>query len=226
MSSRLRGTCAVIALGFMLVSLRAQEATPAATNPPAAAQPGPAVTNPPPAKPPAPKPAAAPANPKLRTWKSVNGSEIAAEYVDMADGVVKLKNKDGAPMQIRVGNLSPADQKWLSANYGEGTGAIAPPARSNSLPTFADGKWKGSHAVYLHPNFDAVMAANGSIAVYPKADGKRTGKALSFALSCFYVNTDMNPARQIGRPVIQFFTPPQPRKQPDEILLKGLLDDD
>jgi hypothetical protein len=203
-------------------SLRAQEAeTPAGTNEPAAT-PAPAAVS---------RPAVTNAN--LRTWKSASGAVIEAEFVEAEYGQVLLKGKDGKPVKIGKAMLSKEDQAWITAQGGEtageddvGTGAVTPPATPNLLPTYADGKWKGYNAVYQDPSFDAAMDMKGIITVFPKVDGKRTGKSLTYSLCCYFIDTSKKPPHHTGREVRRYEDPPAPQMQPKEIAMKGQLRDD
>ena len=178
------------------------------------------------AKPAAKKPKAAPKKPDgLRTWKAANGDTIEAFYEDKEGDLISLKMTDGKIIKIRTANLSRDDQQWILANKGPGTGAIYNPPSPSHLPSYADGKWKGMHAVYEHARFDALMNDRGHITVYPKENGKRVGKSMTFGLGCYYHNTLFTPARHTGRPIKEFHTPPKPQKQPKEVVLSGLLED-
>jgi hypothetical protein len=165
----------------------------------------------------------------VRIWQSKTGAKIEAEFVEEKYGFVALRGADGNLVKIAKRMLSREDQDWIAAQGGgegdRGTGAVKPPAKLNHLPTYADGPWKGQHAVYEDPNFDAVMNVEGVIRVYPKIDGARSGKALRYSLSCFFTDTSKTPPRWAGRPVIEYQDPPAPQMQPERIELKGLLRD-
>jgi hypothetical protein len=165
----------------------------------------------------------------FRVWKSMTGAEIEAEFVEEKLGFVALRGKDGNLVKIAKRMLSTEDQAWIAAQGGgegdPGTGKVNPPAKIDHLPTYADGKWKGQHAVYENENFDAVMNVNGVIHVHPKINGERTGKSLRYNLSCCFTDTSKTPPRWTGRPVIEYQDPPAPQMQPEAIELKGLLRD-
>ncbi|MBN1557015.1 MAG: hypothetical protein JW951_02580 [Lentisphaerae bacterium] len=163
----------------------------------------------------------------FREWESVTGAKIEAEFVQEKYGYVTLQGKDGKLAKIRKSMLSRADQEWIDghAAAGEGTGAVLPPDKPNHLPVFADGPWKGQHAVYVHKNFDAVLSRTGYLYVYPKTDNERTGKRLRYGLWCYFIDTSRTPPQHTARRVIRFDDPPAPVMQPDEMEFTGLLRD-
>ena len=103
----------------------------------------------------------------------------------------------------------------------EKAGSVAVP----KLPTFTKGKYKGKHAVYRAPTFEAAMDAAGSLWVQPRDnDGKPVGKAfVCYQVHAYYVSTG---GRQHARKIAGFDSPPEPCKQPDKIHLKGKLIED
>jgi len=169
---------------------------------------------------------AAPA--KMRTWTSTSGAKIKAAYVETSLGRVSLRGADGKVLTIPLARLVAADQAWIKKQQAaaEGTGTIMTPQKPNHLPVFADGKWKGQHAVYTARNFDALMDANGVIKVYPKEQNERVGKPILYHLRCWYRNTKTKPPTHTARRVARFTQTADPRLQPDSITLMGQLEDD
>lgn len=104
-----------------------------------------------------------------------------------------------------------------------GIGLAASPA-GNKLPVFADGEWKGKHAVYEHANYRATMDANGTLSVRCLDGGKDAGASLTcWQLRCYYHTP--HKVHEQYRPVIRFDKPPKPAVKPSEIVLQGLLQD-
>jgi len=93
------------------------------------------------------------------------------------------------------------------------------------LPTFTKGKYKGKHAVYRAPTFEAVMDAAGALWVQPRDnEGKPVGKAfLCYHVQPYYVPVG---GRHYARKIASFEDPPEPCKQPDRIHLRGKLAED
>ncbi len=63
---------------------------------------------------------------KIRTWKDATGGfSVEAEFVDFADGKVRLKKSDGDVISVGLDQLSEADQEYvrsLSGTAGEKEG--------------------------------------------------------------------------------------------------------
>lgn len=115
-------------------------------------------------------------------WKAANGDTVEAFYEGTEGNMIALKTPVGKVFKIPATQLIRDDQQWILANKWPGTGAIYTPPSPSHLPSYADGKWKGMHAVYEHAHFDAMMNDRGHVTVYPKKDGKRVGKSLSYGL--------------------------------------------
>ena len=90
------------------------------------------------------------------------------------------------------------------------------------LPTFAEGKYKGKHAVYRASTFEAVMDETSALWIQP-TDGK--GKPVGKPFVCYHTQPYYVPPDGIQRerPIAGFENPPDPSKQPERIHLKGKL---
>ncbi len=92
---------------------------------------------------------------------------------------------------------------------------------NKTLPVFGKGKWKDKHAVYEQQNFVAYMDKSGVLWIQLMEKDKKIGKPLTcYQLSCYY----NSPMHRI-RPVQTFSEFPDPQKQPKEIHLKGMLEE-
>lgn len=169
---------------------------------------------------------AAPAG--MRTWTSTDGAQLKAAYIGTSQGRVSLRGADGKLFGIPLVRLVPADRAWIKKQGAaeEGTGKIMAPKQPGHLPVFADGKWKGQHAVYTSRNFDALMNAAGVIRVFPKEQDERVGKPMTFSLRCWYRSTKTKPPTFTARKVSRYTQTADPRVQPDRITLIGELEDE
>jgi hypothetical protein len=90
------------------------------------------------------------------------------------------------------------------------------------LPTFAKGKYKGKHAVYQTPTFEAVMDDTSTLWIQPlDGSGKKVGKPFV----CYHVRPYYVPpnGQQRDRGIASFTNPPQPSEQPERIHIEGKL---
>ncbi len=166
-------------------------------------------------------------NPNMRTWTSVSGAVIEAEYVESKFGKVVLRGSDGKDLVIPLHRLVPKDRAWVKdkAAVASGPVTVKKPEAENDLPVFSGGKWHNYHAAYVAKNFDAVIDKRGNVLIYPKDKGKRVGKPLSYGLRCYYYDTTINPPIHTGRPIAKLSFVPEPSVQPKQVTLCGLLKD-
>lgn len=104
---------------------------------------------------------------------------------------------------------------------------------AQKLPTFPDGKWKGCHAVYSHPFFDAAIKADGVMWIQTK---DATGKPVGTPFTCYQAFGVYVPEvkQEHHRIPIGFMEPAPPvlwevskqsADQPKTIHLRGVLQD-
>jgi hypothetical protein len=117
-----------------------------------------------------------------------------------------------------VAPIRAAEVKSTGTVDGAGGSARKP----KYLSVFTNGVGKGMHAIYVAPNFDAVVQSNGYALVYPKDKGARIGKPLSLGLNAFYRGS----VHTIGRPIASFDNDEGPLMNPATVELTGKLDDD
>jgi hypothetical protein len=93
------------------------------------------------------------------------------------------------------------------------------------LPTLAKGKYKGKHAVYRTPTFEAVMDETSAIWIQPLDDN---GKKIGNPFVCYHVEPYYVPegGQQRSRNIASFTNPPEPSEQPQKIHLEGTLADE
>ena len=75
------------------------------------------------------QPAAAPAEPPMRVWTSVNGNEVEGSFVKEEDGKVYLKRPDGTTIATSRAKLSPNDLLWIDQRN-------APPGKAAKTESF------------------------------------------------------------------------------------------
>ena len=85
--------------------------SPAGTAPPASSAPKSSATANPPAKDAAAKKPAS--GPMFRTWTSVVGTKLEAEFLGLQDGIVTLKRRSGTNLKLPLEQLSDQDRKWI-----------------------------------------------------------------------------------------------------------------
>jgi len=116
-----------------------------------------------------------------RTWTSITGSSVEAEYIGLEHGRVKLRTRDGTLTAIAEDALSAEDRAWIKeeeARLNAPAEDIRPARISEELPVFKTGDWVGYHTVYTAPNFDACLDAEGVMWIYPKEHRSRIGKPM------------------------------------------------
>jgi hypothetical protein len=206
-----------LALLMAWTGVRAQEVPPA-TAAPAAAPAAEAGKAAPPAQ-------ESPAG--LRAWKSATGHEIIAEFLEVKNGAVLLKDANGAVRNIRLVLLSAEDQK-LAQELQQQKGA-APSASataqtaSDRLPVFTDGPHKDFHAVYTCPNFVARMRPDTTVDIQCMENGKPAGKPIRLASYHAYHEPKQN--RTVGRRIVSFDKVSEPTLTPGVLYFEGMLDD-
>lgn len=158
----------------------------------------------------------------LRTWKSVSGKSVEAEYIDLKYGKVKLRTSDGNLITISAQSLSAEDRAWIKEEETKrnAPAEVLPPKHPYELPVFKDGEWKGYYAVYTARNFDACMDSRGVIWVYPKEKGTRVGKPMRLYEDCYH-RDDNKEYRPVS--VTAFQNSPAPAMQPKTLTLAGVL---
>ena len=160
--------------------------------------------------------------PTPRTWTSVSGKSLEAEYVSLEYGKVKLRTSDGAFVSINARALSAGDQAWIKEEEARrnAPAEIRSPAQPYELPVFKGGEWDGYHAVYTARNFDACMNVRGEILVHPKENGDRIGKHMLLYVDCYYRDEDKG---YHAIPITAYEDCPDPVKQPRTLTLAGVL---
>lgn len=189
------------------------------------------------AKPPAekPKPAKAEkpakvakaAEPAVRVWTSLNGHTVTAEFVEVKDGAVVLKDANGAIRNVRLGLLVPADQalaQEMDAKRVAGPAAEEVGASSRLLPVFREGAAKGLHAVYSNANFVATVAASGQLSITCLDGGAAVGKPITFAAGYGYADK-ANHSKYVGRRIVSYEKAPRPTLAPSVLAYEATLDD-
>jgi hypothetical protein len=122
---------------------------------------------------------------EMRTWTSVSGDRIEAEFVALDWDTVHLRNPEGTVLKIRINRLSSEDQILARTLQKEGSSPApkAPPAAKEGqwalLPVFPDGPHKGQTMVYEAEAFTASMNQYGDLIVQPRENGKAVGKAFA-----------------------------------------------
>lgn len=161
-----------------------------------------------------------------RVWTSSNGHEITAEFLEIKNGVVLLKDEDGATRNVRLSLLAPADQKLAQhlqeQKSAEPSAAVAQ-ASSNRLPVFAEGPGKGFHAVYTSPNFVAQMRPDTRVDIQCMENGAPVGKPLR--LSSYHAYREPKLNRTISRSIVSFDKVSEPTLTPGVLVFEGFLDD-
>ena len=72
--------------------------------------------------------------PSTRTWTDTSGSfSVEAELVDILDGKVRLKKKDGRDITVPLAKLSEADQQFVKSRSGKATSSPATDAAAPKL---------------------------------------------------------------------------------------------
>jgi hypothetical protein len=113
----------------------------------------------------------------------------------------------------------------LTGPWGRAADAKAEGRFVTKLPTFTEGKHKGTYAVYRTPAFEAVMDETSALWVQPlDSRGKKVGNAfLCYHVRPYFVPRD---GLQRDRPIAGFEDPPPPTEKPQRIHLEGKLVED
>ena len=118
-------------------------------------------------------------------WTSTGGITIRAKLVRDREGMEVLLGEDGKQLEIRRDQLGKASRQQLdeliaATNMKEGKtdqdGIVY------KVPTFADGEWRGYHAVYEREKFVALATRSGAVHVFMKDGGKRIPEGQHFLL--------------------------------------------
>ncbi len=127
---------------------------------------------------------------ELIQWTSIAGTSVEARFVRAEGPTVILKDKNGRLMRVPVSNLSEDSQAMvdrLAGTTSTGTEGEAtdPEAKGDLLgdrngteykvPTITAGPWKGMHAVYDAPTFQALADGRGGVRILQKENGLLPG---------------------------------------------------
>lgn len=162
----------------------------------------------------------------LRSWKTLSGSEVMAEFVAVKQGVLTLRQEDGKLLQIRPNALIVEDReivRQLAAAASKDDEPGIAQGADNELPVFANGLGSGWNMVHQDARMVAKIDKNASIWIQPRENGKDVGKPLRYGFSISYYNTERK--RYIGRPVVKFSTKPEPTLRPRKTKLEGMAKD-
>lgn len=168
------------------------------------------------------------AEPAARVWTSYNGHTITAEFVEIKDGSVALRDENGATRNVRLGLLLPVDQakaQELDAKRLAGPVADAAGASPNLLPVFREGGAKGLHAIYSNANFVATVAANGALTITCLDGGAPVGRPITFAAAYGYADKAKH-SQYVGRRIVSYQKTPKPTLAPTVLSYEATLVDD
>jgi hypothetical protein len=80
-----------------------------------------------------------------RNWTDSTGTQsVEAQFVDFNNGQVRLKKANGSIITVPVGQLSQADQRYVTATAAKLAGKPTPPAPNNAV-SGSQGQWRQDH---------------------------------------------------------------------------------
>lgn len=110
---------------------------------------------------------------EARTWTSISGAEIEADFVEETWGQVTLRKEDGTEIRIRLAQLSPEDQTYIrSGKAGEEAASEGKDGEKNAgkvlLPPMPPPN-QAYHAIVTKPTYTAKLKRNGHLIIEPTA---------------------------------------------------------
>jgi hypothetical protein len=174
---------------------------------------------------------------ELVQWTSIVGTSVEARFVRAEGATVILKGKDGRLMRLPISNLSEDSQAMidrLSGKTAAGTegAAMEPEGRGDLLgdrgeteykvPTFAAGPWKGMHAVYDAPTYQAIADSRGGVRILQKENGLLPGV---FGYAYLWPSLLYYPEGELQfRKIVRVEAKQNWTKQPKKLEFEGLTD--
>ncbi len=159
-------------------------------------------------------------------WHATGGYVLKAEFLDLKEGVVILKDEEGQIRNVPLNLLLPEDQT-VAKNLAERITSVeklaSKPGAKNLLSVFTEGPGKGFFAFYTSPNFIVRVSDKAVATITCLENGEPVGKPIT--IKSIYTYDDKKTGRPANRSIVSFDEAYAPVLQPSTLTLSGLLED-